>query len=166
MNQLPRNTILGGDATERLRQLPMASVDCVITSPPYYQLRDYGMSGQIGLEPTICEWVTNVRTVLAQVARVLKPTGALWLNLGDSFSRHPRYGGPPRGMLLAPERLALALTQDGWLIRNKVVWAKTNPMPSSASDRLTLTYEIVYFLVRSPQYFFDLDAIREPHRSK
>lgn len=166
MNQLPRNTILGGDATERLRQLPMASVDCVITSPPYYQLRDYGMPGQIGLESTVSEWVTNMRTVLAQVARVLKTTGALWLNLGDSFSRHPRYGGLPKGMFLAPERLALALTQDGWLIRNKVVWAKTNPMPSSVTDRLTLTYEIVYFLVRSPQYFFDLDAIREPHRSK
>jgi site-specific DNA-methyltransferase (adenine-specific) len=166
MNQLPRNTILGGDATEWLRQLPMASVDCVITSPPYYQLRDYGMSGQIGLEPTVSQWVTNVRMVLAQVARVLKPTGALWLNVGDSFSRHPRSGGLPKGLFLAPERLALALTRDGWLIRNKVVWAKTNPMPSSITDRLTLTYEIVYFLVRSPQYFFDLDSIREPHRSK
>jgi DNA modification methylase len=166
MNQLPRNTILGGDATERLRQLPMASVDCVITSPPYYQLRDYGMPGQIGLESTICEWVTTLRTVLAHVARVLKPTGALWLNLDDSFSRHPRSGALAKGMLLAPERLALALTQDGWLIRNKVIWAKTNPMPSSVTDRLSLTYEIVYFLVRSPRYFFDLDAIREPHRSK
>jgi site-specific DNA-methyltransferase (adenine-specific) len=69
MNQLPRNTILGGDATERLRQLPMASVDCVITSPPYYQLRDYGMPGQIGLESTVSEWVTNMRTVLAQAVR-------------------------------------------------------------------------------------------------
>jgi site-specific DNA-methyltransferase (adenine-specific) len=110
MNQLPRNTILGGDATDRLRQLPMALVDCVITSPPYYQLCDYGMPGQIGLEPTVSEWVTNVRTVLAQVARVLKPTGALWLNLGDSFSCHPRCGGLSKGLLLAPERLALALT--------------------------------------------------------
>lgn len=166
MNQLPRNTILVGDATERLRQLPEASVDCVITSPPYFQLRDYGMPEQIGLEPTISAWVTSVRTVLAQVARVLKPTGALWLNVGDSFSRHPRYGGPPKGLLLAPERLVLALTEDGWLVRNKVVWAKTNPMPSSITDRLTLGYELIYLLVRSQRYFFDLDAIREPHRSK
>ncbi|MDT5024271.1 MAG: hypothetical protein QOE61_697, partial [Micromonosporaceae bacterium] len=84
---------------------------------------------------------------------------------GDSFSRHPRYGAPTKSLLLAPERLLLALLQDGWIIRNKIIWAKTNPLPSSARDRLTLTYEPVYFLVRSPRYFFDLDAIREPHRT-
>lgn len=166
MNQLPRNTILVGDAAGRLRELTEGSIDCVITSPPYFQLRDYGVTGQLGLEPTVTAWVTDLRTVLTEVARVLKPTGALWLNLGDSFSRHHRYGGPPKGLLLAPERLLLALAEDGWLVRNKVIWAKTNPMPSSITDRLTLTYEVVYFLVRSPRYFFDLDAIREPHRSK
>jgi DNA modification methylase len=89
----------------------------------------------------------------------------LWLNLGDSFSRHAKYGAPPKGLLLAPERLLLALAQDGWLVRTKVIWAKSNPMPSSVTDRLSLTYEVIYFLVRSPKYFFDLDAIREPHRS-
>ena len=95
---------------------------------------------------------------------MLVPTGGLWLNLGDSFSRH-QVRRASKGLLLAPERLLLALAQDGWLVRTKVIWAKTNPMPSSVTDRLTLTYEVIYFLVRQRSYHFDLDAIREPHRS-
>jgi site-specific DNA-methyltransferase (adenine-specific) len=165
MTELPRNTILIGDATTRLRELPSASVNCAITSPPYFQLRNYQAPGQIGLEANVDGWVNALQPVFSEVARVLKPTGALWLNLGDSFSRHHRYGAPPKGLLLAPERLLLALVDDGWIVRNKVIWAKTNPLPSSVADRLTLTYEVVYFLVRSPRYFFNLDAIREPHRS-
>jgi DNA modification methylase len=165
MTALPRNTILPGDAVSILRKLPPSSVDTVVTSPPYFQLRDYGVRGQLGLEPTIHAWVADLRQVLREVARVLVPTGSLWLNLGDSFSRHPHYGAATKGLLLAPERLLLALAGDGWLVRNKVIWAKTNAMPSSVTDRLSLTYEVVYFLVRSPRYFFDLDAIREPHRS-
>ncbi len=109
--------------------------------------------------------MANLRGVCREVARVLVPTGSMWLNLGDSFSTHPKYGAPVKGLLLAPERLLLALAQDGWLVRTKVIWAKTNPMPSSVTDRLTLTYEVIYLLVRQRSYFFDLDAIREPHRS-
>jgi site-specific DNA-methyltransferase (adenine-specific) len=165
VTKAPANTILTGDALAMLRILPTASVDCVVSSPPYYQLRNYGVVGQLGLEPTVDGWVSDVRQICREVARVLVPTGALWLNLGDSFSRHPRYGAPVKGLLLAPERLLLALANDGWLVRTKVIWAKTNPMPSSVSDRLSLTYEVVYFLVRQRSYFFDLDAIREPHRS-
>jgi DNA modification methylase len=165
MTNLPRNTILVGDALARLRELPPASVDCVITSPPYYQLRNYGVVGQIGLEDTVDAWVERLRAVCGEVARVLKPTGAFWLNLGDSYSRHTRYGALPKSFLLGPERLALALVRDGWIVRNKVIWAKTNPMPASVTDRLNATYEVVYFLVRSQRYYFDLDAIREPHRS-
>jgi site-specific DNA-methyltransferase (adenine-specific) len=161
----PRNTILVGDVLDRLADLPTGSIDCVITSPPYFQLRDYGVAGQLGLEPTVDEWVNNLRAVCTQLARLLKPVGSLWLNLGDAFSRHPRYGAPAKGLLLAPERLVLALTADGWILRNKVIWAKPNPMPTSVCDRLTLTYEVIYFLVRSPRYFFDLDAIREPFTS-
>ena len=163
---LPRNTLLVGVATERLRQLPQGSVDCVVTSPPYFLLRDYGVEHQFGLEPTVEEWVNNLRGVVAEVARVLKPTGSLWLNLGDSYSRHARYGAPPKGLLLAPERLALALVEDGWVLRNKVIWAKPNPMPSSVGDRLSCTWEVVYHFVRERSYFYDLDAIREPHRSR
>jgi DNA modification methylase len=163
MNALPRNTILVGDALTRLRTLPAASVDVVITSPPYYQLRDYGVPGQLGQEVSVAEWVDNLRAVCAELARVLKPGGSLWLNLGDSYSSHRRYGAPPKSLLLAPERLLLALATDGWLTRNKVIWSKTNPMPSSVGDRLNTTYDAVYFLVRSPRYFFDLDAIRLPY---
>jgi site-specific DNA-methyltransferase (adenine-specific) len=162
MIQLPRNEILAGDVLDRLADLPDASIDCVITSPPYYQLRDYGVSGQLGLEATVDDWVTNLRVVCHELARVLKPGGSVWLDLGDAFSRHMRYGAPPKGLLLAPERLLIALAADGWIVRNKVVWAKTNAMPTSVGDRLNLTYDVVYFLVRSRRYFFDLDAIREP----
>ncbi len=161
----PRNTILTGDALTRLRELSSGSVDCVVTSPPYFGLRDYGHDDQLGLESTVHAWVANLRDVMREVARVLVPTGSLWLNLGDSFSRHPKYGAPAKGLLLAPERLLLALAGDGWIVRNKLVWAKTNPMPSSVTDRFSLTYEVIYFLVRQKNYFFDLDALREPHRS-
>lgn len=165
MTELPRNIILTGDAATRLAELPPESVDCVITSPPYFALRDYGHDDQLGLEATVDDWVAGLLPVFRQLGRVIKRTGSVWLNLGDSFSRHTKYGAPPKGLLLAPERLVLALAADGWLVRNKVVWAKSNPMPSSIQDRLTLTYEVVYFLSRSPRYWFDLDAIREPHRS-
>lgn len=162
---LPRNQILFGDAVDQLNRLPAESIDCVITSPPYYMLRNYGVENQIGLEPNVELWVDELRLVCRGLARVLKPTGSLWLNLGDSFSRHPKYGAPAKGLLLAPERLLLALVGDGWLCRAKVIWAKPNPMPTSVTDRLNMTYEVVYHLVRSPRYHFNLDAIREPHRS-
>jgi DNA modification methylase len=145
--------------------LPAASVDCVVTSPPYFQLRDYDADGQLGMEPTVAGWVESLRAVMHEVARVLVPSGSLFLNLGDSFSRHPKYGAPAKGLLLAPERLLLALAGDGWIVRNKLVWAKPNALPTSVKDRLALTYEPIYFLVRQPRYFFDLDAIRQPHRS-
>lgn len=165
MNQLPRNTILVGDVRERLAELPADSIDCVITSPPYFQLRDYGMSGQIGSEPTVQGWVDELRLVMRGVARVLKLTGSAWVNLGDSYARHLRYGAPPKSLLFGPERLALALIEDGWTVRNKVIWAKTNSLPTSVRDRLTCKHEVIYFLTRTRRYHFDLDAIRIPHRS-
>jgi len=164
-DELPRQVVLVGDALEQLRRLPSASVDCCVTSPPYFRLRDYGVTGQLGLEDHVDAWVAHLLVVLDEVARVLKPTGSLWLNLGDSFSRALRYGAPPKSLLLAPERLVLALLGRGWIVRNKVVWAKPNPMPHSVRDRLNTAHEPVYFLTRSGRYFFDLDAIREPHRS-
>lgn len=162
---LPLNTILVGDARQRLAELPAASIDCVITSPPYFRLRDYQVEGQIGLELSITAWVDELRLVLRGVARVLKPTGTVWLNLGDSYSRAPRYGAPAKSLLLGPERLALGLSEDGWLVRNQVVWAKTNTLPTSVRDRLACHHEVVYLLTRSRHYWFDLDAIRVPHRS-
>lgn len=158
------NRILVGDARERLRQLPDRFVDCVVTSPPYFQLRNYQHEGQLGLEGHVDLWVSNLRAVLREASRVLVPTGSVWLNLGDRYSTG-REGAPPKSLLLGPERLALALIEDGWMIRNKIVWAKRNPMPSPVPDRLSCTWEVVYLLVRQRDYFFDLDAIRVPHSS-
>lgn len=162
---LPRNTVLVGDVHARLAELPDASIDTAITSPPYVALRNYGMPDQIGAAADTESWLADMRHVGREIARVLKPSGSWWLNLGDSYSRHVRTGAPAKSLLLAPERLALALIEDGWTIRNKVIWSKTNPMPASVRDRLSCTWEVVYFLVRSPEYHFDLDAVRVPHRS-
>jgi DNA modification methylase len=162
----PRNTILHGDAVQVLATLAPASVDCIITSPPYFGLRDYGKEpDQLGLEASVNEYVTALRAVCSQLARVLKPTGMMWLNLADSYSRTPGWGAPPKSLLLAPERLMLALVGDGWIVRNRLVWSKTNPMPDPARDRLAVRHEDLFLLTRSPSYFFDLNAIRIPHRS-
>lgn len=162
---LPRNQIVVGDALDRLRRLPESSVDCVVSSPPYYSLRNYGADGQIGLERHVDEWIEQLAAISEQIARVLVPTGTFWLNLGDTYSGHPSQGAQRKSLLMAPERLALRLQGDGWIIRNKIVWAKPNPMPSSIPDRLNCTYEVIYVLARQPRYFFDLDAIRVPHWS-
>lgn len=166
MKTLPRNTILTGDARKVLTDLLPESVDCVVTSPPYAGgLRDYGAAGQLGHEPTVAEYVAALRSALAGVRRVLKPAGSLWLNLGDAFAGTSSVGVPRGSLLLAPQRIALALSADGWLIRNVVVWRKPNPLPQSARDRLSPTYEVVLFATKSRRYFFDLDAIRVPHQS-
>jgi DNA modification methylase len=158
----PRNAVLIGDALTRLRELPGASIDCIITSPPYFGLRDYGVDGQLGQEAHIDDWVADLGAVCRELFRVLAPYGSLWLNLGDAYSRHPRFGAPAKSLLLGPERVVRSLVASGWLLRNKVVWAKTNPLPSPSRDRLTTTHEFVYFLVKQPNYYFDLDVIREP----
>lgn len=163
--RLPLNQILVGDSRSVLQTLPAASVDCVITSPPYFGLRDYGHPDQLGLESAVGDWVRGLRDVCAQLARVLKPTGALWLNVADRYSAHPRQGGASKSLLLGPSRLALALAHDGWLVRNQVIWHKPNAMPHSVTDRLTNRYELMWLLVRNHRYFFDLDAIRQPATS-
>jgi DNA modification methylase len=163
---LPRNTVLVGDALDQLRRLPDASVDCLVSSPPYFQLRDYHHPDQLGLEPNIETWVERLVEVLVEARRVLKPTGTIWLNLGDSYARQPASGAPPKSLLLGPERLCLELVRRGFTVRNKIVWAKTNPMPASVRDRLNTTWEPLYLLVSGRDYYFDLDAIRIPHRSQ
>lgn len=163
--EIPRNRIIIGDAIDRLRRLPDASVDTVITSPPYFRLRDYAVEGQLGLESDIDIWVEHLRMLSAEIHRVLVPTGTYWLNLGDTYSSHPSQGANRKSLLMAPERVAMRLQEAGWIIRNKIVWAKPNPVPSSVPDRLNCTYEVIYVLAKQPAYFFDLDAIRQPHRS-
>lgn len=166
MKTLPHNTILTGDARDVLAGLLPESVDCCVTSPPYANaLRDYGVAGQLGRESTVTEYVENLMAVLRQVRRLLKDSGALWLNLGDSFSKHVSQGVPRGSLLLIPQRVALALSADGWIVRNVCVWAKPNAMPQSAVDRLSPTYETIIFATKSRSYFFDLDAVRIPPRS-
>lgn len=161
MSELPLRHILIGDAQEKLRELPDASVDCVITSPPYFAMRDYGHDQQLGAEAHVDAWAAEVAAVCAELWRVLTPTGALWLNLGDGYARRPSEGAQKKSLLLGPQRVALRLTRAGWLLRNQIIWAKRNPMPASVTDRLSTTHEFVYFFTKQPRYYFDLDAIRE-----
>lgn len=166
MNTLPRNTVLTGDARRVLPTLLAESVDCCITSPPYAKgVRDYGASGQLGQEQSVTEYVEDLRAVLREVRRVLKPTGCLWLNVGDSFAKFASQGAPSGSLLLAPQRIALALAADGWYLRNVLIWQKPNPKPESMKDRLSQTYEVVLFATKTRRCFFDLDAIRVPHRT-
>jgi site-specific DNA-methyltransferase (adenine-specific) len=158
----PRNTVLTGDALTMLRTLAAESVDAVITSPPYLLARDYGSDGQLGQEANVDEWVANLRAVSREIARVLAPTGSYWLNVGDLYSTHARLGAPRKSLLLAPERLVRALLDDGWLVRNKIVYSKTNPLPTHVADRLRVSWEPVFHLVRRADYWYDLDAIRIP----
>lgn len=162
---LPRNDILIGDATAELRCLPDDSVDMVLTSPPYFQLRDYGHPSQLGLEASIDGWVDHLEGVAWEIGRLLVPSGSFWLNVADSYATQPGQGAGRKSLLLGPERLALRLSRTGWLVRNKIVWAKTNHLPSSARDRLACSWEALFVFVRRPDYFFDLDALRVPHTS-
>jgi DNA modification methylase len=162
VHDLPRHRILIGDVRTRLKELPDASVNCIITSPPYFQLRDYGQPDQVGAEADVDAWAASIAAVCADLWRVLTPNGALWLNLGDGYARRPSEGAEKKSLLLGPQRVALRLTSAGWLLRNTVVWAKKNPMPASVTDRLSTTHEFVYLFTKQPNYYFDLDAIREP----
>lgn len=162
MKRVPRRRILAGDVLDRLADLPAGSIDCCITSPPYYMLRDYGVSGQLGLENTVNDWVATMRTVVDGIGRVLKPSGSIWLNLGDGYSRRKQTGSLPKSLYLSPERLLIALADAGWYVRNKVIWAKTSPMPTSIADRLATTYDVVYLLTKQPTYYFNIDEIRVP----
>jgi site-specific DNA-methyltransferase (adenine-specific) len=165
MNETPRNTILVGDTLSRLRTLASDSVDLVVSSPPWFLQRDYGVSGQIGLERNVTEWVDQLRAVVGELKRVLAPHGSLVLDLGDTYSSHPKFGAPAKSLLLAPQRLILALIQDGWLVRNQIIWNKTNPMPDAVTDRLSNTYDMVFHLVKQPHYYYDLDAVRPLEQS-
>ena len=165
---LKRNTIICGDALTIMKTLPAQSIDMVFFSPPYFRLRNYGIGsrkGELGQESTINQWVDNLFAICQQAKRLLTPTGGLWLNLGDTYSNHIQRGAQRKSLLLGPERLALQLITDGWLLRNNIIWAKTSHLPCSAHDRLTNAWEHLYFLTPSPDHFFDLDAIRQPHTS-
>ena len=149
------NSIMQGDALIVLRELPSASIHCVITSPPYYMQRDYSAPHQIGNEESPAEYVDKLSAVFSECRRVLKDDGTLWLNLGDKYQ-----DGTLLGM---PWRVALALQADGWLLRSDIIWRKPNAMPSSVKNRPTTDHEYVFLLAKSQKYYYDIDAIREPH---
>jgi len=188
MSNSPR--IIIGDCRDVLPTLPDQSVHCCVTSPPYFGLRDYGVDGQIGLEPTPDDFVGEMVKVFREVRRVLREDGTLWLNLGDSYatgttagrqqSPNPGVGannpdaqnsvariGTPDGLktkdlIGIPWRVAFALQADGWYLRQDIIWAKPNPMPESVTDRCTKSHEYIFMLSKSARYYYDSDAIKEP----
>jgi DNA modification methylase len=163
-----------GEARSVLSSIPTASVNTCLTSPPYWQARDYNHPDQIGLELDAQTYVDRLVEVFREVRRVLTTDGTAWLNLGDCYlhgvgtvdGRPPATGWRRNKQLaLLPFRVALALEEDGWWIRNAVIWHKPNAMPSSVRDRLTATWEPIFMLTKSEHYFFNLDAIRVPHET-
>ena len=184
-------TIIVGDALTSLRELPDESVDCIVTSPPYWRLRDYGVDGQIGLEVTFEEFLAQLTAVFEECLRVLKPTGTCWVNMGDSYAsawpcsrrnvigssslvngkrdaRPPRspFGLPDKSLIGQPWRLAFALQDQGWILRRDIIWEKPTAMPESVRDRCTTAHEYIFHLVKSERYYFDQSAIAEPAKGK
>ena len=178
-------TMLCGDALEQLRTLEAKSVHTCVTSPPYYNLRDYESTGQIGMEPTPEEYIGRLVDVFREVRRVLRPDGTLWVNIGDSYAT--RSGPQPptntrnsfghtekrqpvgykyKDLMGIPWLLAFALRADGWYLRQDIVWHKTNAMPESVRDRCTKAHEYIFLLSKSAHYYFDAVAIREPCGAK
>ncbi|KKM14737.1 hypothetical protein LCGC14_1703170 [marine sediment metagenome] len=178
---LPINQIICGDALAELQKLPAESINCCISSPPYWALRDYGVDGQLGLEPTFEEYIDKLCTVYDEVKRVLRADGTCWVNLGDTYgtqsgnSRGKDYSGCPgtymtnreagsvllkgniqhKCLCLIPQRFTIEMVNRGWIMRNFCVWHKPNPMPSSAKDRFTVDWEPVFFFVKSKRYAFE-----------
>lgn len=144
-----------GEAEKVLRRWPSGFVDLCVTSPPYFQLRDYGHQEQLGLEERPGSYVRRLLGVLGQVRRVLKPSGSLYLNLGDTYR--------DKSLVGIPWRVARELTRRGWYLRNAIVWYKPHGLPSAIKDRLTNRYEFVFHLTRSRRYYFDLDPLRIPN---
>lgn len=177
--------IIVADVFDGLSRLESDSVDCVVTSPPYWGLRDYGVAGQLGLEATMAEHIEAIVAVFREVRRVLKPDGTCWMNYGDSYASgvngrpaaevegddrtfrdkpFSTVGGDckPKDLLLLPMHLAIALQRDGWWIRSEIIWHKLNPMPESAQDRPTCAHEKILLMTKSARYFYDAEAVREP----
>jgi DNA modification methylase len=146
-----------GDALEIMKTFENESIDMIMTSPPYWGLRDYGVHGQIGLEPSSDKYVQKLTDYFHELKRVLKKAGSFYINLGDTYMK--------KNLQMIPARIALALQKDGWILRNDVIWYKPNHLPASVKDRLTNTYEHLFHFVKSKKYFYDLDAIRVPHKS-
>lgn len=189
----PSHQILVGDCIDMMQTLPDKSVQCCVTSPPYFGLRDYGVDGQIGLEQTPAEFIARLVEVFHEVRRVLRDDGTAWVNMGDSYAgswgAHGRYDMgvgvstisqrqvmasqrkakattyaeyKPKDLMGMPWRLAFALQDDGWYLRQDIIWHKPNPMPESTRDRCTKAHEYIFLLSKSRRYHCDMEVIREP----
>lgn len=173
---------------EATKVFPDGSINCCISSPPYWALRDYGVDGQLGLEKTFEEYIDKLCTIYDEVKRVLRDDGTCWVNLGDTYgsgtgeggtllgrdkrAENKRWGSKPikgfqKSLLLIPQRFAIEMVNRGWILRNVLIWHKPNPMPSSAKDRFTVDFEYVYFFVKSKKYWFEpqYEPHKEPWRS-
>jgi len=171
-----------GDALHALRLLPSNSIQCVVTSPPYWGLRDYGIDGQIGLEGTLPQFINHLVAIFNEIKRVLRDDGTLWVNIGDGYTSGNRgyratdKKNPARAMTVRPDtpegmkpkdlqgipwRLAFALQDDGWYLRSDIVWHKPNAMPESVKDRPTRAHEYLFMLTKSERYFYDYEAVKE-----
>lgn len=150
------------DCIEGLREMPDESIDTCITSPPYFNLRNYGASGQIGQEKTPAEYINKLVDVFTEVHRVLKKSGTLWVVIADTYSSVKYDNGvKPKDLIGIPWMLALALRTKGWYLRQDIIWSKQNPMPQSIKDRCTTSHEYIFMLSKSQKYYFDQDAIME-----
>jgi DNA modification methylase len=183
------NKIYHEPCLDTLKRMPDNFIDCVITSPPYWQLRDYGYPEQWGLEPTFQEYLDHLWQLMDEIYRVLKNNGTVWVNLGDTYARgsrakkasnnqtlrsnhehliepntKPDYEGLDKCLLLIPHRFAIGCIDRGWIIRNDIIWAKRNGMPESVTDRFTKKHEYIFFMVKQEKYYFDLDPIRDKHK--
>jgi len=185
-----RLRVLIGDCREKMRELDEESVQCVVTSPPYFGLRDYGVEGQLGLEETPDEFVANLIEVFREVRRVLKKDGTVWVNLGDTWShsgsgprdpeRWPKQsrndhmprkrraipGFPKKCLLMIPARFAIAMVADGWILRSEIIWEKPNPMVGGVKDRPTYAHEQVFLFSKRPRYYYDADALRTKQKTR
>lgn len=177
-----KNKILLGDAAEILRKLPDESIDCAVTSPPYWALRDYSIEGQIGLESAFQQYIEKLCEVFDEIKRVLKSSGTCWVNMGDTYgtgsgsgvrigkqatNRGTQYNrgwqekgkagvkGMGKCLLQIPSRFAIAMCERGWILRNEIIWHKPNAMPQSVKDRFTVDFEKLYFFTKSQKYFFE-----------
>lgn len=183
-------TLFKGDATSVLSSLDTESVDCIVTSPPYYGKRDYGVVGQLGLEAHPQTYINNLMEVFREAKRILKPTGSLWVNIGDTYwsgkgrshgvdskQKNRRFGRPqdkrgegpwcvPKQLLLIPHRFAIAMQDDGWIVRNDNVWHKPAPIPDPVSDRCALAHEYVFHFVKQRKYYFNTKAVALPSNGK
>jgi site-specific DNA-methyltransferase (cytosine-N4-specific) len=179
---LSGSVILEGDALQVLQRLPAESVQCIVTSPPYWGLRDYKIPGQIGLETELQQFINKLVAVFAEARRVLRSDGTFWLNIGDGFTSGNRGwrapdkknraramevrpdtpdGLKPKDLLAIPWRLALALQADGWYLRADIIWHKPNAMPESVKDRPTRDHEYVFLFSKSERYYYDYKAVQE-----